>query len=111
MLERANDGAELDIGYLATLSDDVSPVVTEATGEEADPFRRDEVRLALRCGDERGGVATLTAAAMSAAGSRRSTSPRGERLRCERSTADRDRVASQRLRCGHQLAACSARGL
>lgn len=61
-LERANDGAELDIGYLATLSDDVVPVVTDAINDETDPIRRDELRLALRCGDESGGVETLNLA-------------------------------------------------
>jgi two-component system sensor histidine kinase BaeS len=62
-LERARDGATLDIGYLAGLSDDVLPVVADAIGAEADPMRRDELIEALRCGDRAHGVATLNVAA------------------------------------------------
>lgn len=62
-LERANRGAELDIGYLASLSDDAVPVVADAIDAEGDPIRRKELLLALGCGERRAGVATLNLAA------------------------------------------------
>lgn len=60
--ERAQGGADLDIGYLATLSDDVVPVIVDATDVETDPVRREALRRALRCGDDAGGIAMLNLA-------------------------------------------------
>lgn len=69
-LERANRGAELDLGYLATLSDDAVPVVADAIDAEGDPIRRKELLLALGCGERRAGVTTLNLAVWRAAASR-----------------------------------------
>ncbi|HVM13231.1 MAG TPA: DUF4173 domain-containing protein [Egibacteraceae bacterium] len=66
-LERAKAGAELDVGYLATLSDDVVPVVADAIDHEVDAARRDQLRMALRCGEDGHGAATLNLAARRAA--------------------------------------------
>jgi two-component system, OmpR family, sensor histidine kinase BaeS len=66
-LDRAREGAELDVGYLATMSDDVVPVVAEAVEVEADPDQRDLLGRALRCDDDVGGVATLNVATRRAA--------------------------------------------
>lgn len=66
-LGRANDGAQLDPGYLATLSDDAVPVITYALEDGTDLTRRVQLRIALRCGDDRRGVATLNRAARRAA--------------------------------------------
>lgn len=62
-LDRASVGAELDVGYLATLSDDVVPVVADAINAEVQPIHRDALHVALRCGEDAGGVATLNLAA------------------------------------------------
>lgn len=69
-LERAHRGAELDVGYLATLSDDAVPVVADAVDAEADPIRRKELLLALGCGDGRTGVASLNLAVVRASEAR-----------------------------------------
>lgn len=61
-LDRASDGAELDVGYLATLSDDVVPVVAEAIDAEVGTIHRDALHVALHCGEDSGGVATLNLA-------------------------------------------------
>ena len=68
-LERANRGAELDVGYLASLSDDAVPVVADAIDAEGDPIRRKELLLALGCGERRAGVATLNLAVWRASAS------------------------------------------
>jgi two-component system sensor histidine kinase BaeS len=65
-LERANDGAKLDLGYLAALSDDAVPVVLDAIEDETDRASRDELRRALRCGDTTRGVASFNLAAREA---------------------------------------------
>ncbi len=62
-LDRATAGAELDVGYLATLSDDVVPVVADAIDAEVDPIGREALYLALRCGEDAGGAAALNVAA------------------------------------------------
>lgn len=62
-LARARTGAEVDIGYLATMSDDVVPVIVDAIEAEVDPTRREVLRAALRCHERAGGVATLNVAA------------------------------------------------
>lgn len=69
-LDRASEGAELDVGYLAGLSDDVLPVLADAIDDETDPIRRDELYLALRCGEDADGVAALNLAARRASGLR-----------------------------------------
>lgn len=69
-IERARHEAELDIGYLASLSDDAVPAVAEALADEADPVRRDLLVLALRCGDDVDGVASLNLAAVRASDAR-----------------------------------------
>lgn len=58
-LDRAREGADLDIDYLSTLSDDVVPVIADAVDGETDPGRQQGLRLALRCADDAVGVATL----------------------------------------------------
>lgn len=69
-LDRASEGAELDVGYLAGLSDDVLPVLADAIDDETDPIRREELYLALRCGEHAHGVAALNLAARRASGLR-----------------------------------------
>jgi hypothetical protein len=65
-LERAKDGAELDIGYLSELSDDAVPTIVGAIDRETDPARRAALRRALRCRDTSPGVASLNLAARQA---------------------------------------------
>lgn len=66
-LDRAQEGEELDVDYLATLSDDALPEIADAIEGEADPVQGDLLRRALRCGEDVGGVATLNLAARRAA--------------------------------------------
>lgn len=66
-LDRAQNGAELDIGYLATLSDDAVAEIADTIEVDADPTRAELLRRALRCGDDADGVATLNLAARRAA--------------------------------------------
>ena len=66
-LQRAGEGAALDVDYLATLSDDAVPAIADVIATEVDPARRDALRVALRCGQDADGVATLNVAARRAA--------------------------------------------
>jgi hypothetical protein len=66
-LDRAAEGAELDVAYLAQLSDDALPALAGALG---DPLRapvHQSLRLALRCEHDVVGVARLNVAAARAA--------------------------------------------
>lgn len=66
-LDRAQGGAQLDVGYLASLSDDATPVIAAGMEREVDPARREALRQALRCGEDAGGAASLNVAARRAA--------------------------------------------
>lgn len=69
-VDRASEGAELDIDYLSGLSDDVLPVVTDAIDDQTDPIPRGDLLVALRCGEDADGVAALNLAARRASGLR-----------------------------------------
>jgi hypothetical protein len=62
-LDRAADGAELDVAYLAQLSDDAMPAIAGALG---DPLHH-PLRLALRCEHDSIGVAQINLAVTRAA--------------------------------------------
>lgn len=66
-IDRAREGAELDIGYLAELSDDAVPAIAHAVDVEDNPGERDLVVLALRCEHHEKGVAALNVATARAA--------------------------------------------
>ena len=78
-IDRARAGAELDVDYLSTLSDDVVPAIVDAIDAETDPVRLEALRGALRCADERIGVASLNLAV------RRASDARDERCRTDNS--------------------------
>ena len=70
-VERARAGAELDVGYLAHLSDDAVPAIVAAAADPAtDPVLRIALLAAIQCGDEANGVAALNLAATQAADAR-----------------------------------------
>ncbi len=58
-LERAEQGAELDPGYLADLSDDAVPALATAVADEQDPVVRRQLLDALGCDEVTTGVAAL----------------------------------------------------
>lgn len=64
---RADEGADLDIGYLGQLSDDAVPSLAGAIDAEDDVRSRARLVNALRCTDGRSGVAVLNVAAARAA--------------------------------------------
>ncbi len=59
---RADQGAEVDISYLATLSDDAAPALVEALEATTDPHLRDALLLALDCDRDERGAARLNVA-------------------------------------------------
>lgn len=69
-LDRAERGADLDVAYLATLSDDAVRVIAEAS-LDADPVRQSDLAAALRCDEDASGVASLNLAARRAPSLRR----------------------------------------
>ena len=69
-IERARGGAELDVDYLASMSDDVVPTVVDAIDQEPDAERRADLERALRCDDDVIGVARLNLARERADGER-----------------------------------------
>ena len=74
-LARAEEGAELDLGYLAGLSDDAVPALAEALDRSGSPDRRVLV-AALGCGgDETVGVARLNRSVARADALRRDLCP------------------------------------
>lgn len=74
-LERARQGAELDIDYLTGLSDDAVPTIADAAGDATDPGTRDQLVDALRCDDQVEGAAALNLATARAADARRAVCP------------------------------------
>jgi hypothetical protein len=70
-ITRADAGASLDVAYLQRLSDDAVPAVARAM-DHAVPARREELRAALRCGDDATGAASVNVAARAAATARHS---------------------------------------
>lgn len=76
-LDRARDGADLDVGYLATLSDDAIPEIADAFERRTDPIERNRLGRALRCDDAENadGVSTLNLAARRAADLREELCP------------------------------------
>ena len=69
-LARADDGAEVDLAYLATLSDDAVPTLAAALDREADPARRAALLDAVGCGAVRRGVTLANLAAVRAEAAR-----------------------------------------
>jgi Domain of unknown function (DUF4173) len=76
-LDRAADdtsltaaGAELDIPYLAGLSDDAVPAIAAGIGDTGDQVTDESLLVALRCGEDLDGVAALNLAAARAADAR-----------------------------------------
>jgi hypothetical protein len=69
-LDRATAGAELDVSYLAELSDDALPAVAAALDDPFQAPAHGPLRVALGCGDERSGVARLNLAVARAASER-----------------------------------------
>jgi hypothetical protein len=67
---RAQDGAELDVGYLRELSDDAVPALVDAIESEDDPVARERLGIALRCSTRRSGAASLNFAVARAAEAR-----------------------------------------
>lgn len=74
-LERARQGAELDVGYLSGLSDDALPTIAGAIDVAGDPGAQDQLVDALRCAHEEQGVAALNLATARAADVRRDLCP------------------------------------
>ena len=74
-LARAERGAELDVAYLATMSDDVVPAVAAAAEDSDDPRLRDRLVASLGCEVDREGAAALNVAAARAADRRRELCP------------------------------------
>ncbi len=74
-LERARQGADLDIDYLAGLSDDAVPTIADAAGDAIDPGTRDQLIDALPCDDHASGSAALNLATARAADARRDLCP------------------------------------
>ena len=75
----AEDGAPLDVAYLAGLSDDAVPALVDELGPAAFTVEAYDVfgRRSLRCYDEATGVAALNLAAARAADARRESCPQG----------------------------------
>lgn len=69
-LDRAAAGAELDASYLAELSDDALPAIAAALDDPLQAPAHGPLRVALRCGDDRIGVARLNLAVARAAAER-----------------------------------------
>ncbi|HEX9888015.1 MAG TPA: DUF4173 domain-containing protein [Nitriliruptorales bacterium] len=67
---RAAEGAAVDVAYLTTLSDDALPALAGAIDAAGDPDLRARLVAALRCGEDRTGVAALNVAALTAASAR-----------------------------------------
>ncbi|CAN5699137.1 hypothetical protein BH20ACT1_BH20ACT1_14450 [soil metagenome] len=61
-LDRATEGAELDIAYLAQLSDDAMPAIVGALGDPLQAPIHQPLRPALRCEQDATGVARLNLA-------------------------------------------------
>jgi hypothetical protein len=61
-LDRATGGAELDIAYLAQLSDDAMPAIVGALGDPLQAPIHQPLRPALRCEQDATGVARLNLA-------------------------------------------------
>lgn len=76
-VERAAEGAELDLDYLGSLSDDAAPVLAGAFDAERDPVRRKALLFALGCPDDRGGAAALNISVARAADLRSARCPAG----------------------------------
>jgi hypothetical protein len=74
-LARAREGAELDIDYLAGLSDDAVPTLAGAIDVAAEPGAHDQLVDALRCAHQEKGVAALNLATARAADLRRDLCP------------------------------------
>lgn len=70
-IERARHGADLDIGYLADLSDDAVPAIAGAVESSDDPQVRSHLVAAVLCQDDREGAAALNLAAARTADIRR----------------------------------------
>jgi uncharacterized protein DUF4153 len=66
----AATGAELDIPYLAGLSDDAVPAIAAGIGDTDDRVTDEALLVALRCGEDLDGVAALNLAAARAADAR-----------------------------------------
>lgn len=69
-LDRAADGAELDVSYLTQLSDDALPSIAAALEDSVESPAVAQLRVALRCDIRRGGVARLNLAVARAAAER-----------------------------------------
>ena len=66
-IDRAGDGAALDVAYLTRLSDDAVPAIAEAIDEVDDPWVRAQLLAGLRCDVDREGAAALNVSAARAA--------------------------------------------
>lgn len=74
-LDRARDGAALDVGYLATLSDDAVPALADAVAAEGEPERRALLVRALGCEVERAGAEAVNTSVRRAAAVRAEVCP------------------------------------
>ena len=74
-VERAAEGAELDVVYLTRLSDDAVPAIADAVGATDDRWMRARLMAGLVCGGDREGAAALNVAAARAADVRRDLQP------------------------------------
>jgi len=77
-VERAADGAELDVAYLTRLSDDAVPAIADAVDEVDDPGARASLIAGLSCGADREGAAALNVSVVRAADVRRELRPDGD---------------------------------
>ncbi|MGI8939269.1 MAG: DUF4153 domain-containing protein [Iamia sp.] len=69
-LDRADEGAELDLGYLADLSDDAVPALAGAAADEQDPVVRRQLLIAVGCDEQTSGVAAVNLAVADASDAR-----------------------------------------